>query len=156
MDTRYTPQAEESLAAYVLRVRKALNLTQLELADAAGIHGRSVGKIERGLTVKINRRTLQGLALALGVPTEYLEAVSRGEEVKQVQGIKFCPQCWNPGAAVDPMWSNLKAKFCYLCGTPIRANCANCGELVLSLRHRFCPVCGFAYKASVKTAKIIK
>jgi transcriptional regulator with XRE-family HTH domain/predicted nucleic acid-binding Zn ribbon protein len=156
MDTFKTPNSGESLADYVSRIRKALNLTQLELADAAGIHGRSVGKIERGLTVKINRRTLQGLAIALSVPTEYLEAVSKGEEVKQAQGIKFCPQCWNPGAAVDPMWSNVKAKFCYLCGTAIRANCANCGELVLSLRHRFCPVCGSAYKVSVKTAKILK
>ena len=113
----------------------------------AGIHGRSVGKIERGLTVKINRRTLQGLAIALGVPQEYLDAVKSGEEVKQVQGVKFCPQCWNPGAAADPMWSNVKAKFCYLCGIPIRARCVNCGELVLSLRHRCCPVCGYPYKA---------
>jgi DNA-binding XRE family transcriptional regulator len=153
MDTFTTPHPSESLASYVSRVRKKLNLTQLELADAAGIHGRSVGKIERGLTVKINRRTLQGLAIALGVPQEYLDAVIKGEEVSQVRGVKFCPQCWNPGAAVDPMWSHVKAKFCYLCGTPIRANCANCGELVLSLRHRFCPICGCAYKTPVKTAK---
>jgi DNA-binding XRE family transcriptional regulator len=154
MDTFKTPNSDESLASYVSRVRKKLNLTQSELADAAGIHGRSVGKIERGLTVKINRRTLQGLAIALGVPQEYLDAVIKGEEVSQVRGVKFCPQCWNPGAAVDPMWSHVKAKFCYLCGTPIRANCANCGELVLSLRHRFCPICGCAYKTPVKTAKI--
>jgi transcriptional regulator with XRE-family HTH domain len=92
MDTFKTPNSDESLSSYVSRIRKKLNLTQLELADAAGIHGRSVGKIERGLTVKINRRTLQGIAVALGVPTEYLEAVSKGEEVKQAQGIKFCPQ----------------------------------------------------------------
>ncbi|MEH2351021.1 MAG: helix-turn-helix transcriptional regulator [Nostoc sp.] len=63
------------------------------MADAAGIHGRSVGKIERGLTVKINRRTLQGLALALGVPQEYLDAVIKSEEVSQVRGVKFCPRC---------------------------------------------------------------
>ncbi|MCC5600892.1 50S ribosomal protein L32 [Nostoc sp. CHAB 5714] len=31
------------------------------------------------------------------------------------------------------------------------SNCANCGELVLSLRHRFCPICGCAYKTPVKT-----
>lgn len=64
MDTFKTPNSDESLASYVSRVRKKLNLTQSELADAAGIHGRSVGKIERGLTVKINRRTLQGLAIS--------------------------------------------------------------------------------------------
>lgn len=91
MDTFKTPNSDESLASYVSRVRKKLNLTQSELADAAGIHGRSVGKIERGLTLKINRRTLQGLAIALGVPQEYFDAVIKGEEVSQVRGVKFCP-----------------------------------------------------------------
>ncbi|MGF1672133.1 MAG: zinc ribbon domain-containing protein [Rivularia sp. (in: cyanobacteria)] len=156
MDTFKNPQPQESLADYIVRIRKHLRMTQFELADAAGIHSRSVGKIERGLTTKINRKTLQGLAVALGVPTSYLEAVSKGKEVNYQQSIKFCPQCWNPGAAIDPMWSNVKAKFCYLCGTSIRANCGNCGEFVLSLRHRFCPVCGCAYKTSVKKNKTEK
>lgn len=156
MNTFKIPQPQESLAGYIRRIRKDLGMTQSDLAIAAGIHGRSVGKIERGLTVKINRRTLQGLALALGVPQEYLDAVTKGEEVSQVQGVKFCPQCWNPGAAADPIWSQVKAKFCYLCGTQLRASCVNCGELVLSLRHRFCPICGYPYKASAKIAKTDK
>ncbi|BBD63871.1 XRE family transcriptional regulator [Nostoc commune NIES-4072] len=80
MDTFKTPQPSESLSSYVSRIRKKLNLTQFQLADAAGIHGRSIWKIERGLTVKINRRTLQGLAIALGVPQEYLDALIKGEE----------------------------------------------------------------------------
>ena len=62
MDTFKNPQPQESLADYIVRIRKHLRMTQFELADAAGIHSRSVGKIERGLTTKINRRTLQGLA----------------------------------------------------------------------------------------------
>jgi hypothetical protein len=59
----------------------------------------------KGLTVRINCKTLQGLAVAFGVrqPQEYLSAVIKGEEVSQISGLKFCPQCWNPGAAVDPM-----------------------------------------------------
>ena len=65
MDTFKTPKHGESLADYVLRIRKGLNLTQFELADAAGIHSRSVGKIERGLTMKLSHKTLSGLALAL-------------------------------------------------------------------------------------------
>ncbi|MFB2834453.1 helix-turn-helix domain-containing protein [Floridanema evergladense] len=151
MDTWKTPKPKESLADYVVRLRKALNLTQFELADLAGIHSRSVGKIERGLTVKINRRTLQGLASALGIPQEYLDATTKGEEVSLEIGVKFCPLCWNPGTPADPMWSNFRAKYCYLCGKPLRASCINCGELVLSLRHRFCPLCGHPYKEMAKT-----
>jgi transcriptional regulator with XRE-family HTH domain len=146
MDTIKTPKPGESLAAYVVRIRKELNLTQFELASNAGLHERSVGKIERGLTTKLNRKTLQGLAVGLGAPVEYLEATIKGEEPKPVQGVRFCPQCWNPGSSADPMWSNLKAKYCYLCGTQLRASCSHCGELVLSLRYKFCPICGKPYK----------
>ncbi len=147
MDTFKTPQPKESLAAYVLRVRKALHLTQFELANAAGIHLVSVGKIERGLTTKLNHKTIRGLAVGLGVPVEYLEALIKGEEVKTTQsGIKFCPKCWNPGSAADPMWGNIKARYCYLCGAKLSSSCAKCGELIVSLRHRFCPICGHPYK----------
>jgi DNA-binding XRE family transcriptional regulator len=147
MDTLKKPKQGESLAAYVLRIRKILNLTQFDLAAAAGIHSRSVGKIERGLTTRLNRKTLQGLAVGLGVPVEYLEASVDGSEVIEApQSIKFCPACWKPGSAADPMWGNLRAKFCYLCGTQLRANCANCGELVVSLKYRYCPMCGYSYK----------
>ncbi len=146
MDTFKAPQAGESLAAYVLRVRKALNLTQFELADAAGIHERSVGKIERGLTTKLSHKTLQGIAVGLGAPVEYLEAVIKGSEVKPVQGIRFCPRCWKPGSATDEAWSNIKAKYCYLCGTQLRSSCTHCGELVVSFRYKFCAVCGKPYK----------
>ena len=153
MDTFKTPRLGESLADYLVRIRKFLQMTQFELAQAAGIHSRSVGKIERGLTTKLNQKTLRGLGVALSVPLEFLEAVSKGQEVQPEQGVKFCHQCWSPGHAADPMWQNVKAKFCYLCGSQLRANCANCGELVISTRHRFCPICGHPYKKSVPTAQ---
>ena len=34
------------------------HIPHLNCHDAAGIHSRSVGKIERGLTVRINRKTM--------------------------------------------------------------------------------------------------
>jgi DNA-binding XRE family transcriptional regulator len=150
MDTFKTPKQGESLANYVLRLRKALNLTQLELATSAGIHSRSIGKIERGLTMKLTQKTLSGLALAMSVPIEYLQAVVRQEEVTAIQALKFCPQCWNPGGNVDSLWANVRARFCYLCGTPLRANCGNCGEFLVSLRYKFCPLCGSPYKTQVE------
>lgn len=45
MDTIKTPKSGESLASYVVRIRKELNLTQFELANAAGFHELSVGKM---------------------------------------------------------------------------------------------------------------
>lgn len=149
MDTFKTPKSGESLADYVLRLRKSLNLTQLQLADAAGIHSRSLGKVERGLTVKLSHKSLIGLASAFGIPVDYLQAVIQGQEVTPKSSIKFCPQCWNPGSAVDPLWGNTLAKFCYLCGSSLRASCIHCGELLVSLRYKFCPLCGKPYKTPV-------
>ncbi len=52
------PQPQESLAAYIRRVRMALSLNQRELAEGAGIHLQSIGKLERGKTSKLNRKNL--------------------------------------------------------------------------------------------------
>jgi transcriptional regulator with XRE-family HTH domain len=90
MNTSQTPRPGESLADYLVRIRKFKQMTQFELATAAGIHSRSVGKIERELTTKLNQKTLRGLAVALGVPQEFLEAVSKGQEVQLAQSVKFC------------------------------------------------------------------
>ncbi|WP_242058152.1 MULTISPECIES: helix-turn-helix domain-containing protein [Nostoc] len=65
MDTSQTPQPGESLADYLVRIRKFKQMTQFELAIAAGIHSRSVGKIERGLTTKLNQKTLRGLVASV-------------------------------------------------------------------------------------------
>lgn len=77
-----SPNADESLGDYVKRLRSSLGLTQRELADRAGIHLQSVGKIERGQTVKLNSRSKTALAAALQIPAEYLEAICRGTSVE--------------------------------------------------------------------------
>jgi len=123
-------------------------MTQFKLAQAAGIHSRSLGKIERGLTTRLNRKTLHGLAGALGIPQEYLEAVLLGEQVLPINSVKFCPQCWALGAVADPLWGQVRAKFCYLCGMQLQTSCTHCGELVVSLKYKFCPMCGKPYKSA--------
>ncbi|MCC5603880.1 hypothetical protein LC586_33100 [Nostoc sp. CHAB 5714] len=35
-----------------------------------------------------------------------------------------------------------------MCGTALRNSCAKCNEPITSLKFRFCPYCGFPYKAS--------
>lgn len=142
------PESDESLADYVKRIRLSLGMSQSELALRAGVHLQSLGKIERGKTSKLNQRSLRGLAYALQVPTEYLDAVVKGVAVSDTDVIKFCPRCWTPGTAPEDVWLLGRSQFCFLCGTRLRNNCANCGELITSLKFRFCPYCGFPYKES--------
>lgn len=148
MYTSTTPQPDESLADYVRRIRIELGMSQKELSIKAGIHLQSLGKIERQQTMRLNQKTLRGLAYGLEVPVEYLEAVIKGTLVSVTASVKFCPVCWNPGATPDPMWIHVRAKFCFVCGTALRHSCPSCNQPVVSLRFRFCPYCGSSYKMS--------
>jgi DNA-binding XRE family transcriptional regulator len=105
------------LADYIRRMRTKRGLSQKSLAEQAGIHLQSVGKLERGKTAKLNHKTQNGLAYALQIPAEYLEAVWRGVSIQSSPSIKFCPHCWTPGTAPEPIWTDYRAKYCFLCGT---------------------------------------
>ena len=150
-----TPNSGESLANYVQRLRTSLGLSQKELATNADIHLQSLGKVERGQTAKLNRKTQNGLAYALGVPVEYLEAVCKGVSVDAPAALKFCPHCWTPGTIPESMWMDVRAKYCFVCGTQLRNRCASCNEPISSLKHRFCPYCGQAYKPTQSQPSII-
>jgi hypothetical protein len=126
-----------------------LGLSQKELAEKAGIHSQSVGKIERGQTTRLKQKPKNGLALALGVPEEYLEAAYKGKRVDAIATLKFCPQCWLPGTPPDPMWTSPRSKCCFACGTALCDRCSNCGESIASLKFRFCPYCGKSYKSEL-------
>ena len=102
------PSPGESLADYVRRLRNSLDLNQKELAEKVGVHVQSIGKLERGMTTRLNHRTKNGLAFALGVPAEYLEAASQGIPIEAKATLKFCPQCWVPGTSPDPLWLYLR------------------------------------------------
>lgn len=151
MLTSTTPQQDESLAGYVRRIREQLSMSQKVLATKAGIHLHSLGKIERQQTTRLNQKTLHGLAYALEIPTEYLEAVTKGIAVSVTACVKFCPICWTPGTAADSMWTDLRAKFCFACGTALRHQCPSCSRPVVSLKFRFCPYCGTSYKMMSST-----
>ncbi|MBC8157527.1 zinc ribbon domain-containing protein, partial [Armatimonadetes bacterium] len=132
----------------VKRIRTSLSLSQNDLAMKAGIHLQSLGKIERGMTTKLNSKSQRGLAIALQVPSEYLDAVVRGVSIGVTDVLKFCPHCWIPGTTPEEIWLSPRSKFCFLCGTGLRNSCAQCNEPITSLKFRFCPYCGFPYKAS--------
>lgn len=142
------PQSGESLAAYVRRVRTELSMSQALLAQKAGIHLQSIGKIEKGLTTRLNSKSKAGLVRVLQIPEEYLEAVCKGVPVTAVQQLKICPNCWTPGSEAEPMWLHLRSKYCFACGTALRDRCGSCNEPILSLKFRFCPLCGTSYKPS--------
>ena len=145
------PIPDETLAAYVRRVRTELSLSQKELAEKAGLHLQSVGKIERGQTTRLNQKPKSGLAYALGIPVEYLDAVCKGMAVEAIASLKFCPTCWVPGTPPDPMWTSIRSKCCFACGSALRDRCKSCNEPIISLKFRFCPYCGQAYKTTNPT-----
>ncbi|MEO0852051.1 MAG: zinc ribbon domain-containing protein [Cyanobacteria bacterium J06648_11] len=142
------PMAGETLAGYALRLRHELGMTQKEVATKAGIHVQSVGKLERGGTDRLNAKSRRGLAYALQVPEEHFDDLAKGREVQVSTALKYCPQCWQPGTPPDAMWMSDRAKFCFACGTQLRDRCISCDEPISSLKHRFCPYCGTAYKAN--------
>jgi len=146
LEQNLAPISEETLAVYVRRVRMSLGLSQQELAEKAGIHLQSVGKIERGQTTRLNQKPKSGLAYALNIPTEYLEALCKGVPVEAIASLKFCPNCWVPGTPPDPMWTSARSKFCFACGNQLRDRCGSCSEPIASLKFRFCPYCGKSYK----------
>ena len=65
MDTFNSPLPQEPLGEYIKRLRVKLKMSQNQLAVAAGIHLHSLGKIERGITTRLNHKTRRGLARAL-------------------------------------------------------------------------------------------
>ncbi len=147
-DSLLAPNADESLGQYLRRLRLHRGLSQADVVELAGIHLQSLGKIERGRTLKLNHKTCSGLAYALNVPKEYLESVGRGVAVDVPSALKFCPSCWTVGTAPESMWLDLRAKCCFLCGMELRHRCVGCQEPITSLKHRFCPFCGTSYQSS--------
>ena len=148
LETSSAPQAGESLGDYVHRLRITLGFSQKEVALKAGVHAQSYGKLERNQTSSLNRKTKQGLAVALQIPSDYLDAVCRGTTVSISSAIRFCPECWKPETPPDSIWLHSRAQYCYVCGTKLRERCMSCDAPITSLKHRFCPYCGTAYQAS--------
>lgn len=144
-DPQAAPQPQESLNSYIKRLRNHFSMSQQQLATAAGIHLQSLGKLERGKTTRLNEKTKKGLAVALNIPEEYLDAVVSGRTPESLQQKRYCPCCWKANANPDPAWTLHRAKYCLLCGTQLRSNCISCLEPIASFKHKFCPHCGNPY-----------
>uniref|UniRef100_UPI0030DB4531 helix-turn-helix domain-containing protein n=2 Tax=Cyanobacteriota TaxID=1117 RepID=UPI0030DB4531 len=110
-------------------MRMNLKTSQAELAQQAGIHLQSIGKIESGKTTRLNSKSRVGLARALQIIQEYLDAVCQGVPVSDIgQQLKICPQCGTPGTEAEPMCLHPRSKFCFACETRLRAPCLSCNE----------------------------
>lgn len=146
------PLGEEGLANYVQRLRGQLSLTQKELSFKAGIHIQTIRKIEGGQTSRLNQKAKGGLAAALGIPPEYLDAAAKKVSPETITTLKFCPKCWTPGTIPDQMWTDFRSKYCFACGTALRNRCVSCNEQIMSLKFKFCPDCGANYKQNQTTS----
>jgi transcriptional regulator with XRE-family HTH domain len=142
MLTDKTPQPEETLGGYLRRIRKMMNLTQEEVAQIGGLHKQTLIKIEAGKTVRLNTKTRNGLIYALKIPEVYLDALlGETKEISLPTAIKICPRCWKPGKQPEAPWLDLRAKYCFLCGTGLRSSCS-CGREISDWHYTFCPFCG--------------
>jgi transcriptional regulator with XRE-family HTH domain len=136
------PNPQESLGDYLRRVRKAMNLTQEEVANRGGIHKQTLLKIEAGQSGKLSQKTRQGLVYALKIPEEYLIALMENKEALEIpRTLKICPRCWPAGTPPETQWLDLRAKYCFLCGGGLRDRC-ECGRSIADWRYAFCPYCG--------------
>ncbi|WP_449416079.1 double zinc ribbon domain-containing protein [Phormidium nigroviride] len=142
------PKGDEALADYIRRLRIKQNFTQKELSLKAQIHIQTIRKIEGGQTSRVNQKAKSGLASALGIPAEYLDAAAKKVPLETITTFKFCPKCWTAGTTPDQMWTDLRSKYCFACGTALRNRCISCDEPIMSLKFKFCPYCGVNYKFS--------
>ncbi|BAY87905.1 XRE family transcriptional regulator (plasmid) [Calothrix parasitica NIES-267] len=150
MDNFNIPLPQETVGNYIKRLRVELKMSQNQLANASGIHLHSLGKIERGITTKLSHKTRRGLARALSIPSEYLEAICNGSDLPQpFISIKFCPQCWIPGTPTEPIWNDIRSLHCFMCGHELISHCLKCGKSVRTFQHSYCPYCGFYYKNTI-------
>ncbi|MEG3438712.1 helix-turn-helix domain-containing protein [Pannus brasiliensis CCIBt3594] len=141
-DLDKAPRPEESLGNYLRRVRKAMNLTQEEVASAGGLHKQTLLKIEAGKSSKLSKKTRQGLVYALKIPEEYLNAFRENAEALPIpRTLKICPKCWQVGTRPETQWLDLRSKYCFLCGGGLRDRC-DCGQTIADWRYAFCPYCG--------------
>lgn len=77
----------EQLGAWLKRLRQAVGLTQEELAEKAGISGRTVSDAERGLRTSVYADTARRLSTALGLvdsDRDAFEKVARGRTPAEV------------------------------------------------------------------------
>ncbi len=136
-----------NLANYCESRRKELNLSQEKLAKLAGIKNQqTIGRIERNQTTRVSSKTKSGLAKVFGITEEYLDELILGRDPRELETLKICPNCWQPGTIPENAWLDIRAKYCFLCGGSLIDRCSKCGNKIGDFKHHFCPFCGQPYK----------
>jgi len=149
--SRSSKTKTSQLAEYCLGRREELGYSQAKLSELAGIKNlETIGRIERGKTTRLSSKTRSGLAKVFGVSEDYLDALIAGRSPIELETLKICPSCWQPGQIPERAWLDPRAKYCFICGGPLTDRCSNCGEPLSDIKHRFCPFCGTSYKTVVK------
>lgn len=93
-----------ALAAAVKQRRKALRLSQIELAEAADVSRSTVQKLEKGENLGISRKTLGSVGRALGWAEGSVDAVLRGKPPTADQAASASPAA---GGHESDAWTEL-------------------------------------------------
>jgi len=75
----------------------------------------------------------RGENLLILSPTATIEAINEKPTIK-----RYCPSC-------NALFNSHSARYCELCGSPLRASCLNCGR-EMSLEYSFCLNCGSRFE----------
>jgi transcriptional regulator with XRE-family HTH domain len=154
-----------ALGAKIRELRKRLDLTQVGLAELAGLSQSNISRLEAGQTLNPAFKDLASISRALDItPRELLEGTEAAELLKVRQSeeeesfIAYCPNpfCESNRADVDNdgkpfvKWSFCRYRledfdrinFCPFCGEKLLKSCPGCGQPIETSGNRYCIRCG--------------
>lgn len=148
----------DEIGQTIIRLRKRKNLSQEELAAAAGVSQPTVSRLEKQEQVA-SVKTLAKLARALEVALSELvppETLSSGPAEDTFYAFCENPLCsrnklklvnkvstvfWESWQAYrNEDWSD--ANFCRSCGSDLVKECSSCGKRLVEKGGRYCTRCG--------------
>jgi transcriptional regulator with XRE-family HTH domain len=160
--TAYAPGMESKASSPVAALRRQRKLSQLGLAQEAGVSQATISRLEKGERAP-NLQVLAKIARALGVPIREIVEVAALEHLLVDEApASVYAVCPNPFCERNQLTTSQEGKprvifssgqsypidrreevnFCAQCGTALAKECPSCGKLLQEKSAKFCVRCG--------------
>ena len=133
--------------------RRALGLTQAQLALEIGCHQAALSMFENGKTTKLSSEYVERLADRLKIDLKALMESEKAAEppvLQHVASVGFCPDPECPSNVAYAVGERTlfrvtlqKGRYCALCGEVLERRCPSCGAL--PNEGACCTMCGSPY-----------